>query len=333
MASTTTNNTDTSTYKLNHTMLRVKDPHRTIKFYEYLGLSLINKIEMPSANFTLYFLAYDQPTSPSHGRHWTDREGVIELTHNHGTENDESFTVNNGNRDPHKGFGHVCVSVDNIQAACKRLEDAGYGFQKRLTDGRMKSIAFALDPDEYWVEIVGQKKVENTEGVETTDPTQYRMNHSMIRVRDLQKSLDFYQNTMGMHHVRTVDNPSAKFTLYFLSYTPLPVGVESEEQIQNDNRYREGLLELTYNYGTESDPDFQGYHNGNDEPQGFGHIAVTVDDISAACARFDEKGVSWKKKLGEGGMKWIAFLFDPDGYWIEVVPNDALKKGGEGDGG
>ena len=175
MASTTTHKTDVSSYKLNHTMLRVKDPQRSVKFYEHLGLSLINTLGMPAQNFTLYFLGYDQSNSPSHGRHWTDREGLIELTHNHGTEKDDDYTVSNGNKDPHKGFGHICVSVDNIQAACKRLEDAGYRFQKKLTDGNMKSIAFALDPDGYWVEIIGQKDVESTKEVETTDLTKYRM--------------------------------------------------------------------------------------------------------------------------------------------------------------
>ena len=71
-------------------------------------------------------------------------------------------------------------------------------------------------------------------------------NHTMLRVRDIKKSLAFYQDTMGMHHVRTVNNPSAKFTLYFLSYTPLPAGVESEEQIQNETRYREGQQPPTH---------------------------------------------------------------------------------------
>ena len=65
--------------------------------------------------------------------------------------------------------------MDNIQAACKRVADAGYGFQKRLEDGRMRNVAFALDPDGYWVEIVGQKKLEETVGVETTDLGTYHM--------------------------------------------------------------------------------------------------------------------------------------------------------------
>ncbi len=67
------------------------------------------------------------------------------------------------------------ISVDNIQAACQRIEDAGYKFQKKLTDGRMRHIAFALDPDGYWVEIVSQKSLEATEGLTTTDLTTYRM--------------------------------------------------------------------------------------------------------------------------------------------------------------
>jgi lactoylglutathione lyase len=143
--------TDPSKYKLNHTMLRVKDPKRSIEFYEFLGLSLIKKMPNPDAKFDLYFLAFDSPKAASHGKHFFDREGVIELTHNYGTEDDPNYKITNGNTEPHKGFGHIAISVDNIQAACKRLEDAGYKFQKKLTDGRMRSIAFALDPDGYWV--------------------------------------------------------------------------------------------------------------------------------------------------------------------------------------
>jgi lactoylglutathione lyase len=125
--------TDPSTYKFNHTMLRVKDPKRSVAFYEFLGLKLIKNIKQEAAKFDLYFLAYDSPKALSHGKHWSDREGIIELTHNYGTENDDSYEVNNGNKEPFRGFGHVCVSVDNIQAACKRIEDAGYKFQKKVS--------------------------------------------------------------------------------------------------------------------------------------------------------------------------------------------------------
>jgi len=122
-----------------------------VNYYELLGMKQINKIENPDNKFDLYFLAYDSPKSLSTGEHWTARQGVLELTHNYGTEKDDSFKVANGNSEPGKGFGHICVSVDAIQAACQRIEDAGYKFQKKLTDGRMRNIAFALDPDGYWV--------------------------------------------------------------------------------------------------------------------------------------------------------------------------------------
>jgi lactoylglutathione lyase len=78
--------TDPSKYKLHHSMLRVKDPKRSIEYYEFLGFKVINKIENPDAKFDLYFLAYDSPGAVSHGAHWTDRQGIIELTHNYGTE-------------------------------------------------------------------------------------------------------------------------------------------------------------------------------------------------------------------------------------------------------
>jgi lactoylglutathione lyase len=138
-------------------------------------MKVIKEIKQPEAKFDLYFLAYDGAKAVSAGNHWSDREGIVELTHNYGSEDDPNFKIANGNTEPSKGFGHICVSVDNIQAACQRLEDAGYKFQKKLSDGRMRHIAFALDPDGYWVEIVPQKPLEETESVRDTDTSTYRM--------------------------------------------------------------------------------------------------------------------------------------------------------------
>ena len=257
----------------------------------------------------------------------TDREGVVELIHNYGSESDPNFKIANGNSDPGKGFGHIAISVDNIQAACKRLEDEGYPFQKKLTDGRMRSIAFAKDPDEYWVEIIGQKPLEETENIKETDTSSYRMNHSMIRVKSAAASLKFYQDVFGMTLFRTSENKDNGFNLYFLGY-PGDFGVPKAGDVPNGVNPiagKEGLLELTWNYGTEKE-EGKVYHDGNSEPQGFGHVCVSVDDLDAACKRMDEKKVEWKKRLTDGWMKNIAFVLDPDGYWIEVIQNEELKR-------
>ena len=84
-----------------------------------------------------------------------------------------------------------------------------------------------------------------------------------------------------------------------------------------------GILELTHNHGTET-LEATPYHSGNSDPKGFGHIAITVDDVTAACARFERLGVPFKKRLTDGKMKEIAFILDPDGYWIEVVRLNSL---------
>ncbi|KAI9673001.1 MAG: Lactoylglutathione lyase [Caeruleum heppii] len=309
--------TDTSTYQLNHSMLRVKDPQRSIKFYEFLGLKLIQKLAFQENKFDLYFLAYDSPKAPHHGKHWTDREGIVELTHNYGSEHDSSFTVANGNSDPGKGFGHICISVDNIQAACQRIEDAGYKFQKRLQDGKMRSVAFVQDPDTYWVEIISRTDVSKTEGIRETDPTTYRLNHTMLRVKDADRSLAFYQDIMGMKLIRTREQKESGFNLYFLRY-------QSAEQAGVNQAEQEGLLELTWNYGTEKDSDFR-YHSGNEEPKGFGHICISVDNLEAACSRFEKENVKFIKRPQDGRMKMIAFIQDVDGYWIEIVQNEKLK--------
>ena len=79
--------------------------------------------------------------------------GILELTHNHGTENDPEFAYHDGNTDP-RGFGHICISVPDVRAACERFEALEVPFQKRLSDGRMKHLAFIKDPDGYWVEVI-----------------------------------------------------------------------------------------------------------------------------------------------------------------------------------
>ncbi|WP_407309230.1 lactoylglutathione lyase [Pseudomonas sp. nanlin1] len=149
----------THNFVFNHTMLRVKDATRSLDFYtRVLGFSLVEKRDFAEAEFSLYFLALvDKQQIPEDDQartQWMKSiPGILELTHNHGTETDAEFAYHDGNSDP-RGFGHICVSVPDIKAACERFEALNVPFQKRLSDGRMKSIAFIKDPDGYWVEII-----------------------------------------------------------------------------------------------------------------------------------------------------------------------------------
>ncbi|KAJ1652404.1 Lactoylglutathione lyase [Dispira simplex] len=145
----------------------------------------------------------------------------------------------------------------------------------------------------------------------------------MFRVKDPEASIKFYTEVLGMTLLHKMEQSAAKFTLYFLGYTHKQEGSDDisgkEEGLNASVFKREGVLELTHNWGTESDPEFKGYHNGNSDPQGFGHIAITVDNIEAACERFEAMDVQFKKRLQDGSMKHIAFILDPDGYWVEIL--------------
>ena len=151
---------ETAGFVFNHTMLRVKDITRSLDFYtRVLGFRLIDQRDFVEAGFSLYFLALlpadaQVPQDDGQRRTWmAGIPGVLELTHNHGTEQQEGPVYHDGNSDP-RGFGHICVSVPDIQAACKRFDDLQVPFQKRLEEGRMKHLAFIKDPDGYWVEII-----------------------------------------------------------------------------------------------------------------------------------------------------------------------------------
>jgi lactoylglutathione lyase len=127
-----------------------------------------------------------------------------------------------------------------------------------------------------------------------------RILHTMLRVGDLQRSVKFYTDVLGMKLLRTTDRPEQKYSLAF-------VGYEAEE--------RSAVLELTYNYGVER------YELGS----AFGHIAVEVPDIKKACERVRSQGGKVTREPGpvKGGSSMIAFVEDPDGYKIEFIERRA----------
>lgn len=150
----------TQGFVFNHTMLRIKDPRASLAFYTgALGFTLVRRLDFADAGFSLYFLVLVDdvsgiPDDDAGRKEWLARQpGVLELTHNHGTETQEGAVYHDGNSDP-RGFGHICVSVPDVVAACARFEQMGVEFQKRLSDGRMRELAFIKDPDGYWVEII-----------------------------------------------------------------------------------------------------------------------------------------------------------------------------------
>jgi lactoylglutathione lyase len=156
----------------------------------------------------------------------------------------------------------------------------------------------------------------------TPDPATsgFVFNHTMLRVKNAEASLDFYTRVLGFSVIAESHFAEAKFSLYFLILDPEEAG-RAPDDPQERRAWRarlKGVLELTHNHGTEAEPG-PVYHDGNSEPRGFGHICLSVPDARAACERFDQLGVSYQKRLGQGGMKDIAFIKDPDGYWIEII--------------
>jgi lactoylglutathione lyase len=108
------------------TMLRVKDPKKSLAFYKRMGMKLLE--ERRFDDFSLYFLA---PSGVSDDANVKDLfQPVLELTHNHGTEKDDDFKYYTGNEDERKGFGHIGFLVDDVYKACDGIREMGYGFKK-----------------------------------------------------------------------------------------------------------------------------------------------------------------------------------------------------------
>ena len=128
--------------------------------------------------------------------------------------------------------------------------------------------------------------------------------HTMLRVGDLQRSIDFYTETIGMDLLRTTDRPDQKYTLAFVGF-------------RGGNKNGEAELELTYNYG-ESEYDLG---------TAYGHIALGVDSVAGTCERIRAAGGKVTREPGpvKGGTTVIAFVEDPDGYKVELIETSSRE--------
>ena len=161
----------------------------------------------------------------------------------------------------------------------------------------------------------------------TNKTSAIRFNQTMLRIKDPQQSLPFYCDVIGMELLEKFDFEAMGFSLYFLGFKDALDGERPEDRGDRvEWIFRQSaLLELTHNWGTEADENFPGYHHGNDEPKGFGHIGITVPDVHDICERFETLQVPFVKRPDEGSMKGLAFIQDPDGYWIEVLSPRGLR--------
>ena len=149
-------------------------------------------------------------------------------------------------------------------------------------------------------------------------------NHTMLRIKDPAVSVSFYEKVFGMTLLRKLDFPEMSFSLYFLAKLAEGENPPADEGERTQWTFSQrGVLELTHNWGTENDADFK-YHDGNAQPQGFGHICFAVPDLNKAVSWFDDNKLEYVKRPDQGKMKNVAFVKDPDGYWIEIVQPDLL---------
>ncbi|WIA43753.1 hypothetical protein OEZ86_010179 [Tetradesmus obliquus] len=258
-----------------HAVYRVGDMQKHIDFYtKLLGMKLLRQRDIPQDKYSNAFLGYGPE----------ETNFAIELTYNYGVD---SYDIG-------EGFGHFGVALPDVYAAADKIKAAGGTITREAgpVKGGSTVIAFAKDPTGYMWELIQRK--------ETQEP----LCQVMLRVGDLQRSIDYFTKVLGMKLLRTRDVPDYKYTLAFLGYGP-----------EEDNC----VLELTYNYGKTE------YAKGN----AYAQVALSTKDVYKTAEQIRAAGGAISREPGPVpgiGTKIMATI-DPDGYkWVFVDEEDFNKE-------
>ncbi|KAG0489412.1 hypothetical protein HPP92_008223 [Vanilla planifolia] len=260
--------------RLLHVVYRVGDLEKTIKFYtECLGMKLLRKRDIPEERYTNAFLGYGPE----------DSHFVAELTYNYGVDKYDLGT----------GFGHFGVAVEDVAKAVDLIKAKGGKVAREPgpVKGGKTVIAFIEDPDGYKFELLER------------GPTPEPLCQVMLRVGNLDRSIEFYQKAFGMELLRKRDNPEYKYTVAMLGYGP---------------EDKNAVLELTYNYGVEE------YDNGN----AYAQIAIGTDDVYRTAEIIKLYGGKVTREPGPlpGINTKITACMDPDGWKVVFVDNLDFSK-------
>ncbi|KAF7813864.1 putative lactoylglutathione lyase, chloroplastic [Senna tora] len=245
-----------------HVVYRVGDLDRTIKFYtECLGMKLLRKRDIPEERYTNAFLGYGPE----------DAHFVVELTYNYGVDE----------YDIGKGFGHFGIAVDDVAKTVELIRAKGGKITREPgpVKGGNTVIAFIEDPDGYKFELLQR------------GPSPEPLCQVMLRVGDLDRSIQFYEKAFGMELLRTRDNPEYKYTIAMMGYGP---------------EDKSAVLELTYNYGVTE------YDKGN----AYAQIAIGTDDVYKTAEAIKLAGGKITREPGPlpGINTKITACLDPDGW-------------------
>ncbi|ERM98701.1 hypothetical protein AMTRI_Chr05g57490 [Amborella trichopoda] len=255
--------------RLLHVVYRVGDLDKTIKFYtECLGMKLLRKRDIPEERYTNAFLGYGPE----------DSHFVVELTYNYGVDKYDIGT----------GFGHFGIAVEDVYKTVELIKAKGGKVTREPgpVKGGNTVIAFVEDPDGYKFELLER------------GPTPEPLCQVMLRVGDLDRSINFYEKAFGMELLRKRDNPEYKYTIAMMGYGP-----------EDKNT----VLELTYNYGVKE------YETGN----GYAQIAIGTDDVYKTAEAIKLAGGKITREPGPlpGINTKITACLDPDGWKSVFVDN------------
>ncbi|KAK4486837.1 hypothetical protein RD792_006570 [Penstemon davidsonii] len=266
--------TKTDNRRLLHVVYHVSNLDKTIKFYtECLGMKVLRKRDLPEDGYSNAFLGYGPEVS----------NFTMELAYNYGVDNYDIGT----------GFGHYGFAVENAAKVVGLMKFKGARVTKEpvlVKDGGR--VAFAEDPDGYTCKLI------------ETGPTSEPLSQVMLRVGDLDRSIDFYKKAYGMELIRKRDNPENKYTTAVMGYGP---------------EDKNAVVELTYNYGIKE------YNKGN----GYVQIAIGTDDVYKTAEAIKYYGGEIIREPGPlpGLNTKITACLDPDGWKTAFVDNiDFLKE-------